>query len=169
MATTAGGTDAIADLPALPGAYLLLFDLTAPLALGPVGRLGEVCLPPALYAYAGSAKGPGGLAARISRHIVAAKRTHWHIDRLTCKAAPQTVFVWLDGDECALVRRLESDARARIPVAGFGSSDCRACAAHLVALPRDAGAALAERLARLDGGWFNPHPVPLRQVRKGSS
>ncbi len=169
MVATAGGTDAIADLPALPGAYLLLFDLAAPLALGSVGRLGEVRLAPALYAYAGSAKGPGGLAARITRHLAPAKRTHWHIDRLTRLAPPKTVFVWPDGDECALVRRLESAAGVRFPVTGFGSSDCRACAAHLVALPRDAGAAPAERLAGLDGHWFSSRPVPLQRAGKGSS
>jgi hypothetical protein len=52
-----GGTDAIADLPALPDAYPLLFDLATPLALGPVDRLGRVRLAHGPYAYAGSAKG----------------------------------------------------------------------------------------------------------------
>ena len=44
----------------LPETYLLLFNLTAPLALGPVGWLGKVFLPPSLYAYAGSA--PTGIS-----------------------------------------------------------------------------------------------------------
>ena len=161
--------DAIADPPALPGAYLLLFDLATPLALGPVGRLGEVRLAPALYAYAGSAKGPGGLRARIACHLAPAKRAHWHIDRLTRKIVPHAVFAWPDGGECALVRRLDFEPGAHIPVAGFGSSDCRTCAAHLVALPRQTGKALAERLAGLDGHRFTPRPVPLRRVGKGSS
>ena len=164
-----GGVDAIGDLPSRPGAYLLLFDLAAPFALGPVGRLGEVLLAPAFYAYAGSAKGPGGLRARIARHFVPAKRPHWHIDRLTRATLPQAVFAWLNGNECALVRRLASAPGARSPVAGFGSSDCSACAAHLVALPHGTRTALAERLAGVAGGWFSPCPGPLRGARKGSS
>ncbi|MDA1071819.1 MAG: DUF123 domain-containing protein, partial [Proteobacteria bacterium] len=89
-------------LPALSGAYLLLFDLAAALDLGPVGRLGRVRLVPALYAYAGNAKGPGGLRARIARHLARDKRPHWHIDRLTQVVPPHALFVWPDGDECAL-------------------------------------------------------------------
>lgn len=167
--TGAAEAGAIAGLPALPGAYLLLFDLAAAEALGPVGRLGDVRLAPALYAYAGSANGPGGLRARIARHLAPDKRPHWHIDRLTRKRAPQTVFVWPEGDECALLRQLEFEPGSHIPVAGFGSSDCHSCAAHLVALARNTGASLAKHLAELNGHWFTRLPVSLQGTGKGSS
>jgi hypothetical protein len=44
-------------------------------------------------------------------------------------------------------------------VTGFRSSDCRTFAAHLIALPHDAGMALGERPDGLDGHWFTPHSL----------
>ncbi len=55
-----------------PGAYLLLIDLAAPLALA-IPRLGVATLAPGRYVYGGSAYGPGGLRARIGRHLRADK------------------------------------------------------------------------------------------------
>jgi Uri superfamily endonuclease len=159
----------VGDLPALPGAYLLLLEFENPLDLGPVGRLGEVRLAPALYAYAGSAKGPGSLAARITRHLARHKRPHWHIDRLARKRARQTIFVWPDGEECALIRQPESEPCTQIPFPGFGSSDCRVCTAHLVALPRPSQAAVAARLGQLGGRWLAPRPELLQAGGKRSS
>jgi Uri superfamily endonuclease len=43
----------------------------------------SVSLVPGRYIYAGSAYGPGGLKARVSRHMRRAKRSQWHIDQLT--------------------------------------------------------------------------------------
>jgi hypothetical protein len=39
------------------------------------------------------------------------------------------------GRECDLLDRLLKAPGAVVPVPGFGSSDCRTCPAHLVALP----------------------------------
>jgi hypothetical protein len=47
-----------------------------------VGRLGKLGFDTGIYAYVGSALGPGGVAARLSRHIAGARKDRWHIDYL---------------------------------------------------------------------------------------
>ncbi len=117
-----------------PGAYLLLIDLAAPLALA-IPRLGVATLSPGRYAYGGSAYGPGGLRARIGRHLRAEKAQRWHIDRLTAAGQVVAIRAVPGGRECDLVRGLLELPGASVPIPGFGSSDCRVCPAHLVALP----------------------------------
>lgn len=127
--------------PAAPGAYVLVLRLAEAAALD-LPRLGDPVLPPGRYAYCGSARGPGGLAARIARHLRPAKPLRWHVDRLTAIAPAEQAYWLEDGDECALVARLLA-AGADAPVAGFGSSDCRTCPAHLLTIrPKHLSAAL---------------------------
>lgn len=111
------------ELPNLPGAYALLITLAKAAAGFAPGR----------YAYLGSARGPGGIRARCARHLRQDKTRHWHVDRLTV-VADVTALAIINGDECNLTERLLANA-ATVPVPGFGSSDCRTCPAHLVALP----------------------------------
>ncbi len=114
-----------------PGAYVLLIELGAPLAL-------EVAsLPAGRYAYCGSAYGPGGLKARIGRHLRRDKPMRWHVDHLTKAGRVVDVQAVPGGRECDLLARVLEMAGASVPVPGFGSSDCRRCPAHLVALPDD--------------------------------
>tara|TARA_R110000868_G_scaffold46376_14_gene153304 strand:- start:10412 stop:10819 length:408 start_codon:yes stop_codon:yes gene_type:complete len=128
-----GSPDLPSDLlPAGPGAYALTFRLEKPLTL-PVARLNSPALPPGAYVYAGSAFGPGGIRARVARHLRADKKPHWHIDHLSARAECVDVKTYPGGRECDLVAAL-LEAGATVPVAGFGSSDCRGCAAHLVRL-----------------------------------
>ena len=89
-------------------------------------------LEPGGYLYCGSAKGPGGLKARIARHLRTDKKPHWHVDRLTAAALKVTAWAYVGGDECALVRAL---APLPHPIPGFGSSDCPTCPSHLLAWP----------------------------------
>lgn len=100
------------------------------------GRLGRIRFDPGCYAYVGSAFGPGGLEARISRHLRNDKRRHWHIDYLL--EWTDVVRIWTNTGnqrlECALARLLATFRGAR-DVTGFGASDCN-CVSHLVALPR---------------------------------
>lgn len=121
----------------VPGTYILLVRLDAPLRLV-VGRLGRVDFPGGLYAYVGSAHGPGGLRARIGRHLRRDKPVHWHIDALTAHAP--VVAVWRRASperlECAWARTLAALPGVTVPVLGFGSSDCR-CSSHLFVLPQD--------------------------------
>ncbi len=119
-----------------PGAYVLLIELGAPLALE-VASLPRAVLPAGRYAYCGSAYGPGGLKARIGRHLRADKVLRWHVDRLTAAGRIVDVRAVPDGRECDLLDRLLEAPGASVPVPGFGSSDCRRCPAHLLALPGD--------------------------------
>ncbi len=109
-------------IPAVPGAYALVVVLEAPAA----------GLPPGRYIYCGSARGSGGLGARLSRHMRRGKAVRWHVDRLTEAGRVLGAWVFEGGDECALVRAL---AHLPVPLPGFGSSDCRACASHLLSWP----------------------------------
>ncbi len=104
------------------GAYIITVIINAPI---PFGQGGTV--PPGTYLYVGSAYGPGGLAARISRHTRKHKRRHWHIDALTEGHGVDAIRVYPGGDECALARELAERCPA---VKGFGSSDCH-CPSHL--------------------------------------
>lgn len=90
-------------------------------------------LPPGLYAYCGSAYGPGGLRARIARHMKPDKTPRWHVDRLTAAGRIVRIAAHEGGWECDLVDRLRA-AGGRTPPRGFGGSDCRRCRAHLLAL-----------------------------------
>lgn len=127
-------------IPASPGTYLLILCLPGAINLQ-VGKLGEAEYKPGYYLYAGSAAGPGGLSARIGRHIKKDKPIHWHIDYLRAAA---NVVGWVytrhfshDGRlECVWSQALLSMPLAQVPQYGFGSSDCcSGCPAHLVYLP----------------------------------
>jgi len=64
------------------GLYVLVFRLVEPY-VGGVGRRWAVALPSGVYVYVGSAWGPGGLAARLRRHVCrGARRLWWHVDYL---------------------------------------------------------------------------------------
>ena len=129
-----------AEAPASPGAYLLPVMLAAPLHVAlPRGR--DVLLQPGRYLYAGSARGPGGMRARLARHQRADKTPHWHIDRLTMAGAVLGAWIFPGGSECAIVAAL---GHLPVPLPGFGSSDCRRCASHLLAWPDGVGIALPD-------------------------
>ncbi len=144
-------------LPSRPGTYLLLLALAAPRSL-PIGALGAVALPPGLYAYAGSARGPGGIRARLGRHLAGSGRLRWHIDGLRQVARPVGALWGPPGREHAWVRRLLAHPWARVPVPRFGASDCpEGCPAHLIAFPPSlAPEALEDWLAAaeaVEGVW----------------
>ena len=119
-----------------PGAYGLLIRLPCQFR-GNIGALGRVTLPPGSYLYLGSANGPGGLPARLRHHLRADKRPHWHVDHLNSAGTVERVFIVPDGQECDLVDFALELPSVHVPVLGFGSSDCRLCAAHLLGLPQD--------------------------------
>lgn len=121
------------DLPEGPGAYVLLLELAHPLALD-IATLPKTDLAPGWYAYAGSAAGPGGIRARVARHGRQHKKPHWHIDRLTGAARLLGALALPNGNECAALQALLALPGTSVPIAGFGSSDCADCPAHLVAL-----------------------------------
>ncbi|MBC7259743.1 MAG: GIY-YIG nuclease family protein [Chloroflexi bacterium] len=114
------------------GVYLLVLHLPVARSLD-VGALGRIAFPAGWYVYVGSAQGPGGLDARLRRHLAPSKRLHWHVDYL--RAAADWAGAWgapLPREwECEWARRLVLWPGAEIPALGFGASDCR-CASHLV-------------------------------------
>ena len=104
-------------------------------------RRPDAVLQPGRYLYAGSARGPGGMRARLARHQRADKQTHWHIDRLTLAGTVPGAWIFPGGDECAIVAAL---SHLPVPLPGFGSSDCRRCVSHLLAWPRGIGIKLPD-------------------------
>ena len=101
-----------------------------------VGSLGSMSIEPAVYLYVGSAFGPGGLAARLTRHVSRRKAQRWHIDYLRPRTS--LVCAWFSPSSA----HLEHDWAARalalrtawIPLPRFGASDCR-CPGHLIRFP----------------------------------
>jgi len=116
------------------GAYLLAIDLAHELVLD-IAALSPLPLPPGRYIYCGSAYGPGGIRARVRRHLRPDKTVRWHVDRLTLAGSVRQVAALVGGSECALMAGLRARRDISVPLPGFGSSDCRACPAHLAAAP----------------------------------
>ena len=117
-----------------------------------VGSLGKAVFPKGHFAYVGSAFGPGGLPARVGRHLAGIGRPRWHIDHLRHHADPVLAWVTVrperrEHDWAAVLAALPG---ATLPVRGFGASDC-GCPAHLIHFRRRPGvnvfrAALKARL-----------------------
>lgn len=122
------------SLPIGPGTYALIFRLSGAADL-PIGRLGTFAFTPGWYAYVGSAHGPGGLRARLSRHLRAGKKCHWHIDWLTAHMPPTAIWLFASRErlECRWAQTLAALEGTEEPVWGFGASDCP-CPTHLFRL-----------------------------------
>lgn len=118
-------------LPAGPGTYILVLKLPGRTACR-VGALGDQRFKPGMYLYVGSAFGPGGLRARLSRHLEMDKTLHWHIDYLRQQADIQEIWFNLDPGrlEHQAARVLAEREAFSEPVPGFGAADC-SCRTHL--------------------------------------
>ena len=125
------------DIPSGFGTYGLHIRLALSRRLQ-IGKLGEFTFPPGDYVYVGSALGPGGLQARLNRHLRGDGRPHWHIDWLRAVSEVMGCCYQIDQLrlECRWSQVLAADPGACIPVPRFGASDCRSksgkCAAHLI-------------------------------------
>ena len=121
------------------GTYTLIIFLPKEITVK-VGQLGVKNFHTGYYTYTGSALGIGAssLKRRISRHLrKTGKKKHWHIDfLLTQRDTTVTAVVAAHTDremECELNCHIKKEGTARIPVPGFGSSDCkRNCRSHLL-------------------------------------
>lgn len=120
-------------LDAQKGAYVLLLDLARPSRLE-FGPFAGSTLRPGCYAYLGSARGSGGLRARLLRHFRADKKVHWHIDRLTAAGGNMAALAVPAGHECQLLGALLQRPEFEVAAPGFGSTDCRNCPSHLLRL-----------------------------------
>ncbi|MCK4643570.1 DUF123 domain-containing protein [bacterium] len=104
----------------LKGSYLILIRWRGGKLLS---KEKTVELPAGHYLYAGSANGPGGLYARLSRHLRKHKTAHWHIDELTGSSNAEvfaTAIVFTSASESQIVESLDF---LSCPIEGFGSSD----------------------------------------------
>ena len=133
------------SLPKQAGSYALFIALETVQHVC-VGRLGPTVFRPGVYVYLGSAAGPGGLRARLGRHLRGSDKRHWHIDHLRavgavigfCAVRHQVLDSISTPVECRWSRALAARPDVKLPLSDFGCSDCKAgCPAHLVALSKD--------------------------------
>jgi len=123
-------------MKAAPGTYVLVLRSQTNAKVR-IGRWGHLDVAPGFYLYAGSAFGPGGIQARVSRHHRRDKRRHWHIDYLGDVATP--CGAWYSHETARLEHRWAQvlsrmDGMSAIP--GFGCSDC-GCHSHLFQTSRE--------------------------------
>ena len=144
-------------LPPLPGTYGLLLvvaqrhDLT-------VGRLGMLAVQPGFYWYVGSAFGPGGLRARVGRHVRRGKSLHWHVDYLREVAELTAVTLTTDPTprEHLWANVAQQSDLFTTPFPRFGASDCR-CPAHLFYTPTPPDLDVWQR--QINGRCPEHHPI----------
>lgn len=165
--------DSMNDVPKEPGTYVLWLYIDEPRIIA-VGRLGVENFAAGTYAYVGSAFGPGGLRARLRRHVGGSDTLHWHIDYVRAIAEVRAVWYCATGErlECRWSQTLAALVGTDVPMRGFGASDCDAgCDAHLIRLPvdvslRDARDALAATVTggqiRLVGFGISPDVSTIR-------
>ncbi|MCJ8501095.1 GIY-YIG nuclease family protein [Desulfatitalea alkaliphila] len=149
------------SLPDAKGSYLLILFLPGSRTIQ-VGRLGPMVFDRGWYVYAGSAFGPGGLAARLGRHLQPLVKAHWHIDHL--RTAAKVVAAWMaigpPVREHDWAAALTEGPEAGTAVRGFGCSDCR-CLSHLIHFTRRPGRILLR--AKLG---FDVVAAPLKEIVK---
>ena len=104
--------------PQSPGAYAVMMNLARPRQL-PIARLKHPRIEPGRYIYGGSARGPGGLRARLGRHLGLKKKKHWHVDHLRAVSRVMGAAAFLDQSECALIGRLLEMPGVFAPLAGL--------------------------------------------------
>jgi len=115
-------------IPRTPGVYILIVYLSTSTTLT-IGALGVASLPAGFYAYVGSAMGPGGLYARIRRHLSSKKRIKWHIDYVLKAGKIVGVIYGVSSvkRECEVASLIAK--RYSFIVKKLGSTDCK-CISH---------------------------------------
>jgi Uri superfamily endonuclease len=103
------------------------------------GRRHRMNVEPGYYIYTGSAFGPGGVRARVTRHCRGGTSRHWHIDYLREAVTP--LYAWYSLEPVNLEHdraRALSEMAVVSPVKGFGCTDCR-CFSHLFHMAKKPG------------------------------
>jgi len=163
----------------LKGAYVLLLSLNSKHLLIISSKRFE--LEAGAYAYVGSARGPGGVEARVHRHFSIfrgdPRKAHWHIDHLLPRAS-SLIAIAVEGDrasECYMVASLKTSGFAAVK--GFGSTDCRTgCGGHLLKFAwgpatkgnaelsaKRASASIRETIEKLGFDWTEMRPAEKSQ------
>ena len=129
------------------GTYCLIMKLSKDRDIT-IGRRPTARFSAGFYCYVGSAM--NSLEKRINRHKSSNKKLHWHIDWFLEHADIVNVKSIESKErlECSLSQdvALLSD---RIPMPGFGSSDCKTCESHLYYFMEDP----SERLEEVVKKW----------------
>jgi len=117
-----------------PGTYALILECAVRAGLR-IGRRLRMDTEPGYYIYVGSAFGPGGVRARVSRHLQRKKAKRWHIDFLRESVTFREVWFTHAPEHLEHVwARIFQDMAGVFPVEGFGSTDCK-CRSHLFRTP----------------------------------
>lgn len=125
------------SIPPVKGVYIILGYLTRDKVIN-VGCLGRKLFRRGLYLYVGSARGPGGLKARVGRHLVKDKRVKWHIDYLTVDPDFKVLAILYTSSPSISERdvvKVLIKGGFSTPIKGFGSSDDRNVTSHLLYTP----------------------------------
>jgi Uri superfamily endonuclease len=122
------------EIPALPGHYVIAGRAPASFKVQKKSW-GLITFPAGNYFYCGSAHGPGGLLARVNRHLNRTDKTFWHFDYIKNNLNIDQVW-WQVNQvnlECETAQFIAALPNTHIPLEGFGASDCRkGCRAHLI-------------------------------------
>jgi Uri superfamily endonuclease len=122
------------EIPDSPGTYVIVALLYKETLLE-LKTFGNYWMPAGVYFYCGSACGPGGLKARVGRHLRKGTKKFWHFDHLKDLVDIKQVW-WQPGrqnNECLFAQSIAAREGITIPVPGFGASDCHnGCPAHLL-------------------------------------
>ncbi len=137
------------------GVYTLLLFLSKEVTVE-IGSFGKQRFPMGYYTYTGSALGKGAtsLRHRITRHLRKKKRKFWHIDYLLANENVSVEAVVAaetkENVECNMNQYLKKMMGAKVPVKGFGASDCRKnCGSHLLYFPEiEQADSLVQRIVR---------------------
>ncbi len=124
-------------IPKTRGIYVLLIVVEEDITVR-IGAFETLEIPRGIYTYLGSAKGPGGLQARLARHLSKNKRLKWHIDYILA-AQPTRIDTIVFAHEnyrreCILTPHLEKSGFTHLK-RGLGSSDCKSCTSHFLKCP----------------------------------
>lgn len=113
-------------LKAESGTYALILRCPSERSIE-VGKLGRLNIRKGYYIYIGSAFGPGGVLARVGRHLRIEKAHRWHIDYL--RPAVSLTEVWYSHDprrrEIAWAGLFLKGWCDAVPIPGFGAGDSR--------------------------------------------
>ena len=123
------------ELTSQPGSYALVLHRSRGGSIM-VGKFGILQFRAGFYVYIGSAFGPGGVRSRVGRHLQGSESRHWHIDYF--RPGAEIIEVWYSNDpirrEHDWAQHLMASVGAKVPLRGFGSSDCQ-CRSHFVFFP----------------------------------
>jgi Uri superfamily endonuclease len=138
-------------LKSQPGTYVLILQSHSNETIQ-IGRWGKFTLQPGYYIYVGSAFGPGGVRARVFRHLRVDKPKHWHADYLREFVTPLEAWVSyatdpLEHQWAQTFYKMDG----MTPIQGFGCSDCK-CYSHLFQTLTEPDFAFFSRIFNCEAG-----------------